>query len=128
MDIATISLAEYLTNVLAERNLSVRGLAHNTGMTHDTMRRILAGEQVSYKTLNKIAAYLNLPTENVYRMAGILPEQTEKEELIGLIVHLFAKLPMADQAEILDIIRLKLDRHLKEQAVTQPPDLREVER
>lgn len=117
VDTKTTELAHYLNQVLTERNLSIRAFATYANMAHATVRRILAGEQVDASTLQKLADYLGLPTETVYRMAGMLPpEENLRQELIRLIEHLMAKLPESDQQEIVEIIRMKIARQEKNRA------------
>lgn len=99
---------------MQERNLSIRGFATYANLAHATVRRILAGDQVDMATLNKIANYLNLPPDTVYKMAGALPaEEEQRGEIIRVIEHLIAKLPESDQQEILDIVRMKVARQDK---------------
>ena len=114
MDKNFTELSQYLNQVLQERNLSIRAFATYANLAHATVRRILAGEQVDAATLNKIADYLKLPVDTVYRMAGVLPQEEErKQDIIRVIDHLVARLPESDQEEILQIIRMKVDRQQK---------------
>lgn len=105
------NLAQYINQVLIERNLSIRAFATYANLAHATVRRILAGEHVDNATLQKLADYLKLPIDTVYRMAGVLPtEEEHKRELVRVIEHLLARLPESDQEEILQIVRMKVDR------------------
>jgi len=103
-------LATYLNGVLKDRNLSVRAFATYAGVSHGTIQNILAGKPVDHKTLQKLASYLSLPIDTLYRMAGILPEEAQRKEVIRVIEHLIAKLPETDQQEILEIVRMKVAR------------------
>jgi len=104
-------LRDYLRSVLKERRLSNNALAKYASIAEGTVRRILAGKKPDPETLQKLAAFLNVPVDMLYRMSGILPDETKRSESIRLIEHLFEKLPESDQAEIIDIIRLKLERN-----------------
>ena len=82
------------------------------GVANSTISRIMNGSPADPETLQKLADYLNLSVESIYRLAGILPETKNhsREELKSVIEHLFGKLSPNDQAEILDIIRMKIER------------------
>ena len=110
METKVSNLAELLNGVMAERNLSVRAFATYAGLAHTTVRHILEGRTPDHKTLQKLADYLNMPIDSLYRMAGILPEEHQRREVIRVIEHLIAKLPESDQQEILEIVRMKVAR------------------
>jgi transcriptional regulator with XRE-family HTH domain len=110
-------LADYLTKQIRDRNLSVRAFALYVGVSHTAVGKILDGRIPDRKTFQKLADYLGEPVENLYRLAGVLPPDANKrDELIRLIEHLFPKLPEGDQQEIIEIIRMKVERHGKEQS------------
>lgn len=109
-------LAEYLNREMRERRLSQHALAQGAGVATSTINRILAGKPADPETLQGIALYLKIPPEYLYRLAGMLPQEEElRHEVVQLIEHLFAKLPQSDQEEILDIIRIKVERREREQ-------------
>lgn len=113
---SSATLAEYLQSVLEERQLSMRALAVYAGISHSTVRRVLAGEEVDHKTLAALAEYLNIPIENVYRMAGLLPEEDLKTLAIREVEHLLRQLPPDAQRKILDMIRLEHKYYTEQQA------------
>ena len=116
MELQMTDLAKYLAGKLDERNLSVRAFAMYAKLSHTTIREILDGRIPDHKTLNKLASYLGEPIETLYRLATILPPDTGKRaEVIRLIELLFEKLPASDQQEIVDIVRMKVERREKEQ-------------
>jgi transcriptional regulator with XRE-family HTH domain len=110
------NLAAYIWEVLKERNLSIRAFATYSHLTHPTIRRILAGKTLDHATFKKLATYLNMPVETLYRMAGVFPPaETEGQEEIRVIEHLAASLPKPDQQEIIQIMRMKIERLQREQ-------------
>jgi transcriptional regulator with XRE-family HTH domain len=114
METKVSNLAEYLNNILKERNLSVRAFAAYAKLAHTTVRHILDGRTPDHTTFQKLSTYLGLPIDTLYRMAGILPpEEGQRQEVIRVIEHLMAKLPDSDQQEILEIIRMKIARQDK---------------
>lgn len=107
-------LAKYLIGVMKERNLSVRAFAAQAKVAHGTIQNILAGKPVDHRTLQKLADYLSVPVDTLYRLAGILPtEEEHREETIRVIEYLMAKLPESDRQEILEIVRMKISRQEK---------------
>lgn len=110
----TSELAKYLNGIMKERNLSVRAVAADAGLAHGTIQNILAGKPVDHKTVQKLASYLNMPVDVLYRMAGVLPpEEEQREEILRMIEYLMRKLPESDQQEILEIVRMKVSRQIK---------------
>lgn len=122
-----IVLGEYLRSVLKERRLSQRSLALHIGVSNSTVNRLIKGKPADHETLRKLSEYLSIPLEDLYRMAGMLPpepERNERQELIELILYLLGRLPEKDQAEIVtlivDIVRSKVERHERQRDQTEP--------
>jgi hypothetical protein len=72
------------------------------------LSRVRAGAAPSWGACRAVAGALDLPPEQVFRQAGLLPpispEQSEYEEFR----HLLARLSSEDRQELLEIARLKL--------------------
>lgn len=122
-----VLLPEFISNVLKERRLSQRALALHVGVSNGTISRLLRGKPADHETLRKLSEYLSTPLEDLYRMAGMLPpepERNERQELIELILYLLGRLPEKDQAEIVtlivDIVRSKVERHERQREQTEP--------
>lgn len=106
-------LADYLKSVLKERALSIRAFAVYSKTTHTTLSRLLAGGTPDHETLHKLAEYLKVSVRDLYRMAGLIPPEDDEKRarITSVIDDLYGKLPPGDQAEVLDIIRMKLSRN-----------------
>lgn len=115
MDIIRTELARLLENDLAE-GLSRRDLARKAKVSEGTIRNALDGKPLTHEMLERFAKfYFKVPIEEMYRMAGIFPtDDTHRGEAIRIIEYLMAKLPEADQQEILEIVRVKVARQEKE--------------
>ena len=107
-------LIKYLETTMAERHLSQRALASQSGVASSTISRIMRGLPADAETYQKLAEFLGLPIDGIYRMAGVFPsEESQREGIIRVIEHLLARLPESDQQEILQIVRMKVDRQNK---------------
>lgn len=67
------------------KNLSLRDLARETGLTHATIGNAEHGTEVSFETWAKIAEYFKEPINNVLTWAGYLKPVPSKDELIERI-------------------------------------------
>ena len=106
-----INFAEWLDKELAENDLSQADLAKLSKVDPSIISRAIKMERLpSPENLNSIARALRKPPELVFREAGLLPPSNINNQCEELN-YLFAQLPERDQAEILEIIRIKLDRH-----------------
>ncbi|MBN1430429.1 MAG: hypothetical protein JXB07_18815 [Anaerolineae bacterium] len=95
-----------------ENGTSARAIGRKAGMSDNTVRRALSGQSLDHATIEKFAAYLHLPVDEVYRMAGILPPmytdgKVNRTWLLSKLWDVLSRLPEEDQALILsEAIRL----------------------
>jgi transcriptional regulator with XRE-family HTH domain len=83
---------------------------------------MLRGERKpSPETLETIAHALRLPTETVYQAAGILPPDPASDPLTEEILYIARQLPEADVQELIELARLKLNRHERTQNAARKP-------
>lgn len=102
------NFGEWLRDELAQHGISQTELAYKIGVTPAQVSRIISGERsTSNEVLVNIAHILKLPPEQVYRAAGILPPESEINELVEQIVHETTDMPEQDQQEVLAFIRMK---------------------
>lgn len=103
----TISFSEWLLVVLEERDWSQAKLARVAKISPASISDIISGRRKVGKDLaTAIAEALKLPTEQVFRAAGILPPNKKVDEDIEQIVHEVEQLSKQDQAEVLAFIRM----------------------
>jgi transcriptional regulator with XRE-family HTH domain len=115
---ATIDFVEWLYEELRKREWKPADLARKAGTSKSVISRVLNRERVpSPETLDIIAHALGLPPETVYRAAGLLPPLTPTMEDTEEVLYLLAQLPPEERQEIIEFMRLKLDRKKK-----KPPD------
>ncbi len=97
-------LVTYLNAELKERGWSLRELARRSGLSH-TIISLALNEQrsMTFETVDAIARALGEPPEKLFRMAGLLPGRTTREELIEEIIHYFDQLEETDQLRLITI-------------------------
>jgi hypothetical protein len=75
-------------------------------MSDSTVRRAIDGLKLDTGIVEKFAVYLHLPTEEVYRMAGLLPPMytdghINRSWLLSKLWDVLTRLPEEDQALVL---------------------------
>lgn len=102
------NFGEWLVQELEDRELSQSDLARMSGLSRGTLSNIISGARGrGPESLSAIAKALKLPTEKIYRAAGLLPPAIKADEDMEQILHEIAKLPKDDQREVLAFIRMK---------------------
>ena len=100
--------AKWLENELETRAISQAELARQAGVTRGAINGILTGAKGPGVDLcNGIAQAFKLPPEIIYRAAGLLPPDTTVSELIQQITHLTKELPLQEQQDILEFVKLR---------------------
>ncbi len=102
----------WLIEQLREKEWTQSDLAQRSGLTRGAISNYINGRIPDKSALQKIGKALKIPSETVFRAAGILPEQTPETELIEKITHITKQLPPQEQEEILEFA--KLQQHLFE--------------
>lgn len=115
------TLGEYIKEKLGER--SVRALATYAGIGVATASK-LVNDQTSPdpKTLQKVAEYLSVPVENLYRLAGYIEEPTTRTLVIDEIEHMLHDLPEESQRKIRDMIRVEWEYNRVNRDEDQPEE------
>ncbi len=100
---------EWLTNEMKKRGWSQAELARRANLSRSAVSYILRGtRKPGPLTVQAIAVALDLPEDQVYERAGLLNEVRYDSLFLGEVNHLLAQLPLSDQEEIVEIMRLKL--------------------
>jgi transcriptional regulator with XRE-family HTH domain len=104
------TLNEYLLARLKERGWSQNELAKRAGISHGTISNILSGNKGAGETsLKAIASAFHIPPEEIFRVAGILPQVPESTQQKEQLLHLFSLLPEKEKADLLKYIQIKLE-------------------
>lgn len=106
------TFGEWLRKELNHRKISQRELADRSGITPAQISRVISGTRGPGPELIQSIAYaLNLPPEEVYRAAGLLPEHPKSNPSVEEILHIARQLPQADIEDLIALARTKLERH-----------------
>jgi transcriptional regulator with XRE-family HTH domain len=80
--------SDWLQSELDKRQWSQAELAYSAGISRAVINKLLNKKTYPQPdTLQAIARALKIPVESIYRVAGLLPEESETEAFIAEIVH-----------------------------------------
>lgn len=80
---------EWLLKEMSKREWSQADLARSADLNRAVITKLLNGHSTPRPaTLESIARAFRVPVENVYRMAGLLPEIPETDSLTEEMIHL----------------------------------------
>jgi transcriptional regulator with XRE-family HTH domain len=103
-----IDFGEWLQNEMNLREWSQSDIARKSGLSTGQISRLLNGTRgPGLETCQAIANAFNLPQEQVMQNAGLLSTPEEQSEIITTTLYNLGFLPIEDQEEILEIIKLK---------------------
>lgn len=102
-------LTIWLQSELEKRNWSQSELARRSGLSHGTVSNILSGTKgVGEASLNAIAKALHVPSEVLFRKAGLLPEVPEKDEQIEELLYLYNLMPDQYKSDLLSYAQIRI--------------------
>ena len=111
----TTEFATWLENELKEREMSQSELARRAKVTRAAINNILSGSRGPGTDLAKgIAKAFDIPPEQVYRAAGLLPVGANVDEYTEQIVYETKDLTRREKEEVLAYIRMRKNLHRKE--------------
>ena len=106
-----IYFSNWLMDRLREKDWSQSDLARASGLTRQAISNYLASKitRPDEDALVKIAHALNIPSETIFRAAGLLqPALDKRDPRLGKIEYILPGLPERDRDEILAFVELKL--------------------
>jgi len=107
------TFSQWVLEQMKSRDWSQAELARQSGLSRTAISDVISGKtDPGYHLCVSIGGALELPSENVMRVAGLLPPYPDIDEDIERILEDVAKLPKRDQKEVLAFIRMK--RRLRE--------------
>jgi len=103
---------EWVQHLLDVRGLKQADIARNQNITTAAVSKMMNRQaRPGFEMCAAIAATFNLPLEEVYRQAGLLPQKTPAGVLEERATYLFNQLPREDQQEVLDYLDYRLQKH-----------------
>lgn len=109
-----INFSDWLLLELNDREWTQADLARKAKIKTATLSRIMTGARNAGKqTAESIATALDYPPEFVFRMAGILPPDREKNPTDEELLHLYNQLDPDEQEEIRKWVRFKVEENKK---------------
>lgn len=110
---------EWLDARMKDFDLTDSQLSKKAGITHSVISRARSGHQgIGWDAAKAIALALNIPPAVILYKLELLPlsdHDRGRSVLIDELLHIFPDLSPPDQEELLQLARLKLERHKREQ-------------
>jgi transcriptional regulator with XRE-family HTH domain len=92
----------WLNEQLNERGWSMRELARRSGLSHAVISLVLSKHNApGLDFCVGVARALDVPPENVLRMAGLIPKRTTRQEMVDEILYHFEGLNEDDQLRVI---------------------------
>jgi transcriptional regulator with XRE-family HTH domain len=117
-----MNFSEWLSTELKNREWSNADLARYAKISRGSITNLLTGTRSpGPDILDAIAKAFRLPTEDVYRVAGLLPVKPNADETVSEITHIYHELDEDNRQELLDYARLRLNKQEREHSGKQHP-------
>lgn len=108
-------LVTYLSRVMDERDLSPADITKRGGLSPSQVSKVLNRESpAGEKAIKSFAKALNLPVDDLYRRAGILPLKPNDDETVSEIVHIYHLLNENNKDDLLDYAKNRLTKQERE--------------
>lgn len=110
------NFSEWLQSEMESRNLSQSELARRAGLNRAVVNKIV--NQISMptpETIEALARGLKLPSEQVFRAAGLLPPVPPKRAQVDELDHLANLLGDDDLQEVIDYAKMRLRKREEEE-------------
>jgi transcriptional regulator with XRE-family HTH domain len=107
-----VKFSEWLDAELKKKEWTRADLARHSHVRESTISMVYSGNRnVGLKLAKAIAEALSLPPITVFRAAGITEQEPEYIPLLDEWTAVFYELTQEDQQEILEIARMKANKH-----------------
>jgi transcriptional regulator with XRE-family HTH domain len=108
---------EWVQYLLDTHGLKQADIARNQNITTAAVSKMMNRQaRPGFEMCAAISATFNLPLEEVYRQAGLLPTKPNTGILEERAAYIFKQLPEEDQQEILDYLDYRLKKHKQREA------------
>ena len=101
----------FIKEELKKRNWSHAELARRSGISQAHISRVLNSDyQPGLELLNSLSTSFNLPPEQLFRLANILPERTNSNQENEELIFLFSQLNQEYKNIVLDFMQILINR------------------
>ncbi len=105
------AFVDWLDDELRARDWTRAELARRAGINESSLSLIYSGgREPGRKICDGIAKAFKLPSDNVYRIAGILPMKPNNDETVTEIVHIYHLLNEDNKDDLLDYAKNRLSK------------------
>ena len=105
----TKKFGEWLAEKLIERDMKPADLSRATGMDSAVISNLINSkrQQPAVESCKLIARALEIPLEEVYRAADILPPKPDVDPITEAVLNLMLTLDTNEKQDILEYVRLR---------------------
>lgn len=97
-------LVKAINNEMQRRNMSVREASRFIGVSHPTLMKALAGEKITFDFADQLSRFLHMSTEQVLRIAGLLPKLEPRTAEHERLLHQYDLLKRDQQIHLMNYI------------------------
>lgn len=106
--------------MMNDKQWSQAELARRSGLSRTSISYVISGQANPGDALCRaIAKAFQIPIDDVYRVAGLLPVKPNADETVSEITHIYHELDEDNRQELLDYARLRLNKQEREQSGKQ---------
>lgn len=100
------TFSEWLEREMKSRNWSKSELARRAGIKQPTISNIISGKRgVGFDVCDGLARAFDYPVESVYKIAGLLPPDSEDDPVVEESYYLLKLLDQSEKEQVRAIIR-----------------------
>ncbi len=103
-------LVKAIAGEMERRNMGVREAARVIGVSHPTLMKALAGDKITFEFAESLSKFLRLSTENVLRLAGLLPRLAPGSEYYEKLIHKINSMSEEDKEHLMNYIDFLLSK------------------
>lgn len=101
--------ADWLLQTILERDITQAELAKRSGLSEASISLVINGKRnAGADFCERVARVLNLPVDDVFRRAGLLPIVAMVDERDREVSEIMSKLDSNDKDEMLEYARLRI--------------------
>ena len=105
------SFSQWLIKNLNDRLWSQAELARRSGLSRTAISDVISGKANPGDVLCRaIAKAMQLPADDVFQIAGILPMKPNADQTVSEITHIYHELTDENRDDLLDYARLRLQK------------------